>query len=201
MQSITTCFKCEKLKKSRSCIVWGYGDRNAEFMFIGMAPGRNGADRTGIPFTRDPSGILFQESLINAKLSLEENPRNERPRLKDVYITNLVKCNPKDANGRNRTPSPEEVQNCSLYLEQELHDIEPKIVILLGKVVAEYVLKEKIKKFISVHQKPRHIEDRIYIPFIHPSYVIRGAYDRQQYIKEIAALKTYLVSSSLIMDE
>lgn len=186
------CDKCEKLKKSRACIVWGYGDLNAELMFVGMAPGRNGADRTGVPFTRDPSGILFQECLINANFSSEKNPRNELPHLKNVYVTNLVKCNPKDAEGRNRDPSPEEIQNCSSHFEKELQDVNPKVVVLFGKIVTEHFLKEKIIKFNGIHRVPRNFQGRIFIPFIHPSYVIRGAYDRRQYIEEIAELQKFL---------
>jgi uracil-DNA glycosylase family 4 len=186
------CELCEKLIRTRNCIVLGYGDPKAEIMFVGMAPGRNGADRTGIPFTRDPSGILFQEGLIKAGFSLEINPRNEHPRLKNVYVTNLVKCNPKDDDGRNRTPSLEEISNCGSYFEQELIDINPKVIVLFGKVVTEYILKQKIYKFIDIHNKPQQIENRMFLPFIHPSFVIRGAYNRQQYINEMVGLKKFL---------
>jgi uracil-DNA glycosylase family 4 len=186
------CEKCPDLKISRSKIVVGYGDSIAQIMFVGMAPGRNGADRTGIPFTRDPSGILFQESLIAAGFSLEQNPRNELPQLKNVYVTNLVKCNPKEDDGCNRTPSLEEIKNCASFFEQELIDIDPKVIVLFGKVVTEYVLKQKISKFIDIHNKPRPFMNRIYLPFIHPSFVIRGSYNRKQYIDEMVGLKKYL---------
>ena len=191
-KNIFFCDKCPDLKKSRSKIVLGYGDSDAQIMFVGMAPGRNGADRTGIPFTRDPSGILFQESLIAASFSLEQNPRNEHPRLKNVYVTNLVKCNPKEDDGRNRTPSLEEIKNCASLFDQEIIDINPKMIVLFGKVVTEYVLQQKISKFTDIHNKPRQFKNRIYLPFIHPSFVIRGAYNRQQYIDEMVGLKKYL---------
>jgi uracil-DNA glycosylase family 4 len=192
MNLVDSCIRCERLKHTRNCIVYGYGDPNAELMFVGMAPGRNGADRTGVPFTRDPSGVLFQECLIKAGFSSENNPRNEKPRLKNVYVTNLVKCNPKDNEGRNRTPSLEEIKNCSYYFEHELIDIDPKIVVLFGKVVNEFILKKKISKFIEVHNKHCTFGQRVFIPFIHPSYVIRGAYNRQQYIHEIIGLRQFL---------
>ena len=161
-------------------------------MFVGMAPGRNGADITGVPFTRDPSGVLFQECLINAGFSLETNPRCEHPRLKNVYVTNLVKCNPKNSDGNNRTPSLEEIKNCASHYEQELADINPEVVVLFGKVVTEHILKKTISKFIGHHNKPIRTENQILLPFIHPSYVIRGAYNRQKYIDEVTGLKFLL---------
>jgi len=186
------CEKCDNLVSSRSCIVTGYGDPRAQIMFVGMAPGRNGADITGVPFTKDPSGVLFQEGLIHAGFSLETNPRNDHPRLKNVYVTNLVKCNPKDADGNNRTPSLEEIKNCAPHYEKELIDINPEVVVLFGKVVTEHILTKKISKFNIFHNIPIKTENRIIVPFIHPSYVIRGAYNRQKYIDEFSELKSLL---------
>jgi uracil-DNA glycosylase family 4 len=186
------CKLCPNLILSRSQIAHGYGDPHAQIMFVGMAPGRNGADMTGVPFTKDPSGVLFQECLIHAGFSLESDPRNNHPRLKNVYVTNLVKCNPKDEDGNNRTPTLEEIKNCASHYEQELVDINPKVIVLFGKVVTEHILKKKISKFNVVHNKPVTHENRFFLPFIHPSYVIRGAYNRQKYIEEMTGLKSML---------
>ena len=130
--------------------------------------------------------------MIHAGFSLESNPKCEHPRLKDVYVTNLVKCNPKDENGNNRTPSVEEIENCAPYFQKELNEINPEIIVIFGKVVTEYILKQKISKFNGYHNKQILREERIFIPFIHPSYVIRGAYKRQKYIEEMAELKELL---------
>ena len=186
------CEKCPEIILSRSQVVHGYGDTHARLMFVVMAPGRNGADITGVPFTKDPSGVLFQECLIRAGFSHETNPRYEHPRLNDVYVTNLVKCNPKDVTGNNRTPSLEEIKNCSTHFEKEINDINPELVVLFGKVVTEHIIQKKISKFSDYHNKPVNIHNRIFLPFIHPSYVIRGAYNRQKYIEELAGLKTLL---------
>jgi len=193
-EKITTqrCNLCKELVSSRKCIVHGYGDPSARLMFVGMAPGRNGADITGVPFTRDPSGLLFQECLIQGGFSFETDPCCERPRLKNVYVTNLVKCNPKNAEGNNRTPSLEEIRNCASHYEQELADINPEVMVLFGKVVTEHILKKRISKFSVLHNKPINLENRILMPFIHPSYVVRGAYNRQKYIDEMAGLKKML---------
>ena len=188
----TKCNKCQKIVYSRSLIVNGYGDPDAKLMFVGMAPGRNGADITGVPFTRDPSGVLFQECMIHAGFSLEHNSKCEHPDLKGVYVTNLVKCNPKDENGNNRTPSIEEIENCAPHFQKELEEIDPTLIVLFGKLVSEYILKQKISKFNTYHNQAIQRNNRIFIPFIHPSYVIRGAYDRKKYIDEIVGLKRLL---------
>jgi len=186
------CEKCPSLVSSRNIIVYGNGDPQAKLLFLGMAPGRNGADITGVPFTRDPSGVLFQECMIQAGFSLETNPKCEKPHLKEVYVTNLVKCNPKDSDGNNRTPSLDEIKNCATHFEKEMEDVKPEIIVLFGKVVSEHILKQKISKFNDFHNKPIHRGNRIFVPFIHPSYVIRGAYNRQKYIEEMAGLKKLL---------
>jgi uracil-DNA glycosylase family 4 len=191
-KSLNSCEKCSGLISSRNLIVFGYGDPHAKIMFVGMAPGRNGADITGVPFTKDPSGVLFQESMIHAGFSLEKDPICEDPRLKGVYVTNLVKCNPKDEKGNNRTPSAEEIENCASHFQKELDEVNPEIIVLFGKVVSEYILNLRIKKFNDYHNKPLRRDNRVFIPFIHPSYVIRGAYNRQRYIEEIAGLKEFL---------
>ncbi len=177
---------------SRNKIIYGYGDYNAKIVFIGLAPGRNGADITGVPFTKDPSGILFQDALIKSGFSSEKIPTIWKPRLKEVYVTNLVKCNPKDKNGNNREPTKEEITNCSEYLQKELSIINPKLIVTFGKIVTEYLFGEKIKSFHQWHNKPIEKNGIRYVPFIHPSYVIRGAYNKQQYIQEFMSLKNYL---------
>jgi uracil-DNA glycosylase family 4 len=191
-KSLNWCEKCNSLVSSRNLIVLGHGDPQAKLMFVGMAPGRNGADITGIPFTKDPSGVLFQECMIHAGYSLENNPKCEHPHLKDVYVTNLIKCNPKDENGNNRTPSVDEIENCVPHFQKEIDEINPEIVVLFGKVVSEYILKQRISKFNTYHNKPITMDNRVFVPFIHPSYVIRGAYNREKYINEINELKKFL---------
>src|SRR5690349_1159646 len=104
---IKSCVSCKELVKTRSRVVIGYGDVNAKILLIGEAPGRLGADVTGIPFTRDRSGVFLQRML--GKIGLNESePENELPILRDVYITNIVKCNPQGSTGANRSPKKDE---------------------------------------------------------------------------------------------
>ena len=158
----------------------GYGRDNSLIMFVGLAPGRNGADVTGVPFTRDRSGQLFQEMLTMANIS------------SGVYITNLVKCNPKDAFNRNRTPLKDEIKNCIDYLYKEIAIIKPKVIVCLGKVVTEVLFGSTIKSFLSLHMNSSKIGGTWYIPFIHPAYVIRGAYNKSKYQEDFLKLSKFV---------
>ena len=179
------CKRCKSLVKSRKTVVLGYGDTNAKIMFLGLVPGRNGADITGVPFTKDPSGVLFQEAMIRAGYSLESDPTVEKPRLKNVYVTNIVKCNAKDDAGNNRQPSKDEINTCLRYFEIEKNLINPIVIVTLGKTPTEYLLNTKINRFIEYHNVLKIKEGITYIPFLHPGYVIRGAYSREKYLQEI----------------
>jgi uracil-DNA glycosylase len=150
--------------------------------FLGLAPGRNGADITGIPFTRDPSGRLFREMLGRVGLS-------------DAFVTNLVKCNPKDDKGRNRYPTREEINNCRPHLESELEMVKPRVVVLLGDIATKEFLPDT-GRIVQEHGQPRESDGTTFVPFIHPSYVIRGAYPRERYASDFAKLATLVAASA-----
>jgi uracil-DNA glycosylase family 4 len=95
----------------------------AAVMFIGEAPGRRGAARTGRPFHGDEAGRRFDAFLALAGLRREE-----------VFVTNAVLCNPVDALGRNRPPRPAEVRRCRPFLEAQLTLADPWLVVALGGV-------------------------------------------------------------------
>ena len=133
---ILRCSSCSEMIKSRSRPVPGMGNSNAKVMMVGLAPGKDGADLTGIPFTRDPSGELINELIASIGLSREE----------DIFITNLVKCNPKDEKGRNRPPSKQEIANCCQYLKREIDCIKPRIIIAFGKDATEFLIDKRCVK-------------------------------------------------------
>src|ERR1700689_1808662 len=85
--AIRRCARCPALVRSRSCVVPGDGAAPAAVAFVGLAPGRLGGDRTGLPFTGDRSGQILRRMIDRAALG-------------SVFITNLVRCNPRDAGGR-----------------------------------------------------------------------------------------------------
>lgn len=97
------------------------GSLNSRVLFVAEAPGRLGADRTGIPLYGDRTGDNFETLLGNVGWRREE-----------VFITNAVLCNPKQENGNNGTPTKEEIANCSAYLEMIIALIGPDVVVTLG---------------------------------------------------------------------
>jgi uracil-DNA glycosylase len=175
-RQILNCSKCPAIVKTRNKPVPGIGRDKAKIVLIGLAPGKDGADMTGIPFTRDPSGELINELLVSIGLSREQ----------DTFITNLVKCNPKDEKGCNRPPSKIEIANCSPFLLEEIELVKPRLVVCFGKDASEFLLNQKIVKMSQIHGQMQSINGRIIVPFIHPAFVIRGAYDRKKYVAEFS---------------
>jgi uracil-DNA glycosylase family 4 len=97
------------------------GTVDSKVLFVAEAPGRLGADRTGIPLYGDRTGDNFEMLLGNIGWRRE-----------DIFITNAVLCNPKQENGNNGTPTPDEIANCSAYLEMVIALICPEVIVTLG---------------------------------------------------------------------
>lgn len=121
------CTKCD-LHKTRNTIVFGKGDIHANLMFIAEAPGEQ-EDLTGIPFV-GKSGQLFDKILDAIELRREE-----------IYISNIVKCRPP----KNRNPKEQEKQACLPYLRKQVSLIHPKILVCLGRVAAQTIIKPDLK--------------------------------------------------------
>jgi len=117
-----TCTACP-LAETRTQVVFGVGNPQAEILFIGEAPGRE-EDLKGEPFV-GRAGQLLDRML--AAVSLDRS---------QVYIMNTVKCRPPN----NRDPRPEEVQACSRWFDAQLKALQPKLICLLGRVAAQTVL-------------------------------------------------------------
>jgi DNA polymerase len=109
------CLNCPQLASTRTQVVFGAGNADADLMFVGEAPGAN-EDRMGRPFVGQ-AGKLLSQLLVEVGL--------ERA---DVFITNVLLCRPPG----NRDPQPAEIENCRGYLFRELELIEPKVVCTLG---------------------------------------------------------------------
>jgi DNA polymerase len=123
-QDICTCQKCP-LGATRKNFVFGSGNPQAKIMFIGEAPGAD-EDEQGLPFVGRAGQLLTK--------IIESTQTWKRP---DVFICNVLKCRPPG----NRTPQPEEVEQCRPYLEEQIQIIKPKMIIALGASAAQAVLK------------------------------------------------------------
>lgn len=108
------CLKCP-LSETRTKVVFGNGNADAELMFVGEAPGAD-EDRQGLPFV-GRAGQLLNRMLDEVGLSRQE-----------VFVANCVKCRPPG----NRDPQPIEIETCRPYLEEQVRLIEPKVICTLG---------------------------------------------------------------------
>ncbi len=118
---VQKCRTCERMRNSARVLNRSAGPLSARIMFIGEAPGRLGADQTEIPFHGDKAGHNFEELIRFAGLSRDS-----------LFVTNAVLCNPRDSQGRNSTPTPKELANCSSFLREQIELIDPPIVVTLG---------------------------------------------------------------------
>ncbi len=123
--NINTCLKCG-LGKTRTHFVFGVGNPKADIVVIGEAPGAD-EDAQGEPFV-GRAGQLLNKILEATGFQREE-----------VFICNILKCRPPG----NRNPAPDEVELCRPYLEKQLKIVNPKLILLLGKVASESLLKTK----------------------------------------------------------
>ena len=154
-QEIIACRKCPRLVAWREEVArvkrkayqdqeyWGkpvpgFGDPKARVLVVGLAPGAHGSNRTGRQFTGDASGRFLYPALYKAGFANqpESESRSDGLRLKDMYITASARCAPPD-----NKPSPAELNNCQPYLEREIQIIKSKVIVCLGRVAFERILK------------------------------------------------------------
>jgi uracil-DNA glycosylase len=102
------------------------GDWNADVLFVAEAPGRLGAEKTGIPLFGDRTGDRFECLLKEMRLERQQ-----------IFITNAILCNPRDDSGNNDSPKAAEISNCSTLLRRTIEVVNPKIVVALGRVALE----------------------------------------------------------------
>jgi len=113
-QEASECVRCP-LWESRTTVVFGAGDADADLMFVGEAPGAN-EDRAGLPFVGQAGKLL--EKLLG-EIGLQRS---------DVFIANVLKCRPPG----NRDPQPGEIESCRGYLASQVELIEPRVICTLG---------------------------------------------------------------------
>jgi uracil-DNA glycosylase len=152
---IITCRKCPRLVEWREEVArvkrkayldheyWGrpvpgFGDAKARVLVVGLAPGAHGSNRTGRNFTGDASGGFLFPALHRAGFAsqAEAESRSDGLFLKDMYITASGRCAPPD-----NKPSPQELNNCQPFLERELKILKPKVIVCLGRIAFERILK------------------------------------------------------------
>jgi uracil-DNA glycosylase family 4 len=107
-------------------------------LVVGLAPGAHGSNRTGRQFTGDASGDFLFPALNRARFASQPDSvsRDDDLELKDMYITASGRCAPP----KNK-PTAEELSNCQPFLEREIQLLEPKVIVCLGRVAFERILR------------------------------------------------------------
>lgn len=165
------CDKCE-LGKTRTNLVFGKGNENAEVMFVGEGPGEN-EDLQGEPFV-GRSGKLLDSML--ACIDLDRN--------KNIYIANMVKCRPP----KNRDPLPAEQDVCIEWLREQVRIMKPKIIVCLGRISAQRLISPDFK---VTQEHGQFIEKKgtLFMGTFHPAALLRNPNNKPAAFDDFMALR------------
>ena len=158
---VAECRQCP-LHKTRTRTVFGSGSHAASWMVFGEAPGAS-EDRQGQPFV-GPAGKLLTEMLRAIGL-----------RRDDVFIANMLKCRPPN----NRDPEPQEVDACETYLKRQLALIRPRIILAVGRVAAQNLLKTSAP-LAQLRAKVHYYDNIPVVVSYHPAYLLRSLLDKRK---------------------
>ncbi|GKI15754.1 hypothetical protein CE91St44_22390 [Oscillospiraceae bacterium] len=170
-QECLVCRRCG-LCETRTNVVFGMGSPTAEVMFIGEGPGRN-EDEQGLPFV-GRSGKLLDQYLEAVDLSRDKN----------VFIGNIVKCRPPE----NRDPLPEEWDACLPWLREQFKFIRPKIVVCLGRIAAQRLIRPDF----SVTKEHGQFEEKngvLFTATLHPAALLRNPTQKPLAFADYVALR------------
>ncbi|CAH2788641.1 MAG: Uracil-DNA glycosylase, family 4 (EC [uncultured Caballeronia sp.] len=161
-ERVANCERC-RLCERRTNTVFGVGDREADWMLIGEAPGEN-EDKQGEPFVGQ-AGKLLDNMLRALALSRHSN----------VYIANVIKCRPPG----NRNPELDEVARCEPYLQRQVELVKPKVIVAMGRFAAQSLLKNEA----SIASMRGRVHEYRGVPVIvtyHPAYLLRSLQDKSK---------------------
>ena len=173
-KELQNCKLCD-LYKTRLNALAGEGNRNADIMLIAQAPGEL-EDKENKMFI-GPSGKMLDKLFQNAQISRDE-----------IYMTNLIKCNLP----QNRRPKQKEIKVCSKYLDEEINEINPKILVPLGYYATKYLFEKYSLNEFTKNEFPKLIgnifstENRKIYPLSHPASLL---YHSEYIDKSIENLK------------
>ncbi len=156
---VQACRLCLRMEGRTRVLGPGNGSVGARVMFVAEAPGRLGADRSGVPLSGDRTGRNFAVLLAEATIERSE-----------TFVTNAVLCNPRDPLGNNASPAMREIHNCYIHLAETIAIVDPEFVVALGVVALralglvsphDAVLARDIGKVIPWN-------GRVLVPLYHP---------------------------------
>ncbi len=169
---VRDCTAC-KLRAGCTQTVFGVGDEEAEWLFVGEGPGAD-EDAQGEPFVGQ-AGKLLDNMLLAIGLKRGRN----------VYIANIVKCRPPG----NRTPEADEIAACLPYLRRQIELIKPKLIVALGKTAATALLGREA----SLGSLRGRLHDFNGIPLLvtyHPAYLLRSPMEKAKAWEDLQFART-----------
>ena len=158
---VADCTKCA-LCTTRTQTVFGSGNKQADWMLVGEAPGQH-EDEQGLPFVGN-AGLLLTEMLRAIGLTREE-----------VFITNILKCRPPN----NRDPLAGEVESCHDYLQRQQKLIQPKIILAVGRIAAQTLLKTG-EPLSRLRGKVHIFNNTPVVVVYHPAYLLRSLPEKRK---------------------
>ena len=164
----SACTRCP-LSETRTNVVFGSGNADADLMFVGEAPGAE-EDRQGLPFV-GRAGALLAELLAGIGLRRE-----------DVWISNVLRCRPPG----NRDPQPLEIESCQPYTYRQVELIEPRVIATLGNFATRYILDRPVS-ISRVRGQRFVVGGRTVIPTFHPAAILHGGGEASS---QMAALRS-----------
>ncbi|MDX2079351.1 MAG: uracil-DNA glycosylase [Terrimicrobiaceae bacterium] len=161
-KAVLSCTKCPHLVRSRTQVVFGVGNREADLMFVGEAPGAD-EDAQGEPFVGRAGQLLTK--IIQA-MGFERS---------DIYIANVLKCRPDMPEGEsgNRKPKAEEMATCLPWLREQIALVRPKVIVALGSTAAEGLL-ETNAPMRELRGRWQDFEGTPVMVTYHPAYLLRN---------------------------
>jgi uracil-DNA glycosylase family 4 len=160
---VAACTRCS-LSTTRTQTVFGVGNPHADWLIVGEAPGAE-EDRRGEPFV-GRAGQLLNSMLHAIGLAREQ-----------VYIANVLKCRPPG----NRDPSPTEAAECLPYLERQIALLKPKIMLAVGRIAAQNLLRTD--KTLGALRQQVHRFGLSQVPLVvtyHPAYLLRTPTEKRK---------------------
>ena len=172
-EKASCCTNC-RLSKTRTQVVFGGGDANADLVLVGEAPGYN-EDKQGLAFVGE-AGQLLTKMLAAIHINRE-----------DTYICNVIKCRPP----KNRNPEPDEISACQNWLSLQLELLQPKLLCALGKFSSAFLT--------GIHQAMWEYRGKLFryqnIPVIctyHPAYLLYNPEEKKKAWQDLKMIQNFL---------
>jgi len=176
-EAVRSCTKCA-LHSTRTQTVFGVGNRRAQWIFVGEAPGAD-EDRLGEPF------VGAAGKLLNAMLAALGLKREQ------VYIANVLKCRPPN----NRDPQANEVEQCEPNLIRQIELIQPKLIVALGRHAAHSLLKTDLA-LARLRGQPLSYQGIPLVVTYHPAYLLRTPSDKRKAWEDLRRARSIIAETA-----